>query len=215
MSSIKVIDPKGVPVGEWEVPAHLLVPPGKGIQAVHDAVTAWRAGLRAGTASTKEKGEVAGSGRKPWRQKGTGRARAGYRRSPVWRGGGVVFGPKPRSYEKSLPKKTIRLAFRRILTDKIEAGEWAIVETIPGIEPKTRFGAALLKEWGIRGSALILLEAPNAAFVRAVRNLPGVRVSTALDVHFGEVIGADRVFATRAAMEALVKRLGGEKEKAR
>jgi len=214
MSTIKVINEKGVPAGEWEVPAFLLVPPGKGVQAVHDAVVAWRAGLRAGTASTKEKGEVAGSGRKPWRQKGTGRARAGYRRSPIWRGGGVVFGPKPRSFEQRLPKKTIRLAFLRVLTDKVEAGEWTVMEAIPALEPKTRQAAAYLKELGVTGSVLFVLESPNAAFLRAVRNLPGVRVSTAADVHFAEVMAADRVLATRAAMEKLVERLGGKKEAA-
>jgi len=212
MSSIKVIDTKGAPAGEWEVPASWLVPDGKGVQAVHDAVVAWQAGLRAGTACTKEKGEVAGSGRKPWRQKGTGRARAGYRRSPVWRGGGVVFGPKPRSFEQRVPKKVLQLAFRRVLTDKIEANEWLIVEEMPALEPKTRQAAAWLKALGLSGSVLVLLEAPKADLLRAFRNLPEVRVSTAADVHFAEVMAADRVLATREAMERLAGRLGGRKE---
>jgi len=126
----------------------------------------------------------------------------------------VVFGPKPRSFAQRIPKKTIRLAFLRVLTDKVEAGEWTVLEALPALEPKTRQAAAFLKELGVSGSVLFVLEAPNAGFLRAVRNLPGVRVSTASDVHFAEVMAADRVLATRAAMEKLTERLGGKREAA-
>src|SRR5512137_1096628 len=122
MSKLAVYDMKGGSVGEAEFPEALLVGR-KGEQAVHDAVVAYRAGLRSGTASTLRKGEVAGSGKTPWRQKGTGRARAGYRQSPVWRGGSVAFGPHPRSYAQNLPRKVARLAFQAAFSARVAAGE--------------------------------------------------------------------------------------------
>ncbi|MBU0678134.1 MAG: 50S ribosomal protein L4, partial [Verrucomicrobia bacterium] len=112
---------KGESIGDFDFSDELLVHD-KGLQALQNAVVAHRAAQRAGSASTLTKSEVAGSGRKPWRQKGLGRARAGYRQSPVWRGGGVAFGPKPRSYAKKISKKGARLAFRRAFSEKIAAG---------------------------------------------------------------------------------------------
>src|ERR1051325_9406256 len=123
--------------GELEVKFEL-VANGKGTQAVHDAVTAYQAAQRMGTASTKTMGEVAGSGKKPWRQKGTGRARAGSFASPLWRGGGVVFGSKPRDFGKKVTKKTKQLALRKALTERLNAGEVTVVDEIKLDSPKTK-----------------------------------------------------------------------------
>src|SRR5437762_12153931 len=118
---------KGKKQGELEV-KFPLVEDGKGTQAVHDTVTAYRAAQRMGTACTKNVGEVAGTNKKPWRQKGTGRARAGSFASPLWRGGGVVFGPKPRDYTKKVNAKTRQLALRKALTERLSAGDVLIVD---------------------------------------------------------------------------------------
>src|SRR5690242_8819644 len=133
---IPVKDTKGNSQGELEV-KFPLVEGGKGTQAVHDVVVAYNAAQRMGTASTKTMGEVAGSGKKPWRQKGTGRARAGSFASPLWRGGGVVFGPKPRDFAKKVTKKTKQLALRKALTERINSGEITVVDDIKLDSPKT------------------------------------------------------------------------------
>src|SRR6267154_5762760 len=126
---ISVKDSKGKPSGELEV-RFPLVEGGKGTQAVHDVVTAFRAAQRSGTACTKTAGEVQGSNKKPWKQKGTGRARAGSVRSPLWAGGGVVFGPKPRDFSKKVSKKTRSLALRKALSERLKAGDVIVVDNI-------------------------------------------------------------------------------------
>src|SRR5215471_3744246 len=126
---VTIKDTKGNNQGELEV-KFPLVENGKGTQAVHDTVVAYQAAQRMGTASTKTMGEVAGSGKKPWRQKGTGRARAGSFASPLWRGGGVVFGPKPRDFGKKVSRKTKQLALRKALTERLNAGEITVVDDI-------------------------------------------------------------------------------------
>src|ERR1700760_1935763 len=118
---------------------------GRGTQAVHDVVVALRANRRSGTANTKTKAEVTASGKKPWRQKGTGRARAGYTSSPVWSGGGVVFGPKPRDYSKNIPKSVRRLALLKALSSRIIAGDVLIAEQIKVATPKTKEFISFLK----------------------------------------------------------------------
>src|ERR1051325_5051463 len=125
--TLTIKDTKGKNQGELEV-KFPLIEDGKGTQAVHDTVVAFRAAQRMGTACTKTAGEVAGSNKKPWRQKGTGRARAGSVRSPLWAGGGVVFGPKPRDYAKKLNARVKQLAFSRALFDRATAGEIAVIE---------------------------------------------------------------------------------------
>src|SRR4051795_2178136 len=122
-----------------------LIEDGRGTQAVHDAVVAMRAARRSGSANTKTKAEVNLSGAKPWRQKGTGRARAGYKSSPIWRGGGVVFGPKPRDYTKKVSKTTRRLAFQKALTERINAGDILTLDTFAVTEAKTKSFLSLLK----------------------------------------------------------------------
>src|SRR5881398_1769090 len=123
-----------------------LVEGGRGTQAVHDVVVAMRAARRSGTASTKTKATVHGSGAKPWRQKGTGRARAGYKSSPVWRGGGVVFGPHPRDYTKKVSKSVKKLALRKALSERIKAGDVFIIDEFAIKEIKTKLFVALVRK---------------------------------------------------------------------
>src|SRR3954465_1401215 len=134
---LAIKDSNGKSAGELEV-KFPLIEDGRGTQAVHDAVVAFQAAQRMGTACTKTMGDVAGSGKKPWRQKGTGRARAGSFASPLWRGGGVVFGPKPRDFTKKISRKTKQLALRKALTERLRAGDVVLVEEFKLFSGKTK-----------------------------------------------------------------------------
>src|SRR2546426_397782 len=141
--------------GECEV-RFPLVEDGRGTQAVHDVVVAYRAAQRSGTACTKTMGEVAGTGKKPWRQKGTGRARAGSFASPLWRGGGVVFGPKPRDFGKKISKATKQLALRKALSERLKSGDVVVVDDLKLNSPRTREFVTLLNALNVEGSALVI-----------------------------------------------------------
>src|SRR5437764_5985359 len=154
---LTVKDTKGKDQGEVEVKFEL-VEGGKGTQAVHDTVVAYHAAQRMGTASTKTMGEVAGSGKKPWRQKGTGRARAGSFASPLWRGGGVVFGPKPRDFGKKVSKKTRQLALRKALSERLKAGDVLLLEDVKLESPKTKDFLRVLAALQVTGSTLVVAE---------------------------------------------------------
>lgn len=208
MSTLKVYDTKGGAVGEMDMPDALLCLD-KGEQAVHDAVVAHMAACRAGTASTLLKGEVAGSNRKPWRQKGTGRARAGYRQSPVWRGGGIVFGPRPRDYRVGLGRKVARLAFRRALSEKIQAGEVRVVDTLALSEAKTKQLVAVLKALDVGKRALLVVEKMDETLKRAARNISAVELVQARDVGVYQLLRYPVVIVTRGGMDVLKGRLDG------
>ncbi len=210
MSKLNVYDAQGSSVGEYDVADSLLVLD-RGERAVHEVVVAMNAGRRAGNASTKCKGEVAGSNRKPWRQKGTGRARAGYRQSPIWRGGGVAFGPRPRSYAKKVNRKVARLAFRRALSQKVADGEVKVVDELKLAEGKTKLFAALMKALEVKGAALFVVDELDANVVLAARNIPKVEVVCARDVNVYQLLRYPQVVASKSAMEVLAQRLGGEK----
>src|SRR3954463_10775311 len=152
---LTVKNTEGKDQGELEVKFEL-VEDGRGTQAVHDTVVAYHAAQRMGTASTKTMGEVAGSGKKPWRQKGTGRARAGSFASPLWRGGGVVFGPKPRDFGKKVSRKTRHLALRKALSERLRAGDVVVVDDLKLGSPKTTEVTGLLSALELKGSALIV-----------------------------------------------------------
>ncbi len=179
----------------------------KGEQAVKDAVTAIRNAMRAGTASTKGKGEVAGSNKKPWKQKGTGNARAGFRQSPVWRGGGVAHGPKPRCFEQKVNKKVMKLAFARALSDKIVAGDVIVVDEFKFEAPKTKLMAGLLKTLGVDRTACIVQKDVDDTVVLVTSNLPRIDYSTAqaLDVYM--VLANRKLVCDKAGFDALVARL--------
>jgi large subunit ribosomal protein L4 len=179
----------------------------KGEQAVKDAVTAIRNALRAGTASTKSKGEVAGSNKKPWKQKGTGNARAGFRQSPVWRGGGVAHGPKPRDYSQKVNKKVMKLAFARALSDKIAGGDVIVVDEFKFEAPKTKLMAALLKGLGVDRTAVVVQKEVDDTTLLVTSNLPRVDYSTAgaLDVY--SLMLARKVVCDRAGFDELMARI--------
>ncbi len=143
---------------------------------LHEVVQMQRASMRQGTASTKTKGLVRGGGRKPWRQKGTGRARAGSSRSPIWRGGGITFGPSPRSYAYSLPKKKARKALYSVLSSKVEEGTLFVLEEWVFSEVKTKSMVHLLQKLGLTGRVLIAVSQKEEDLDRMSRNLPGVKL---------------------------------------
>lgn len=205
-------DMKGTSVGDFDVADDVLVLE-KGRQAVHDAVVAHRNALRAGTASTKHKSEVRGTGAKPWKQKGSGRARAGYRQSPVWRGGAAAFGPKPRDYRVKMNKKEARLAFKRALSERVQDGSVKVVDAIDLPEAKTRHMVSLLGALGITGPALVVVESATPAVTLACRNLSRVEVVEAAKVSVYQLVRYPVVVASRGAMAALVQRLDGSKGK--
>src|SRR5712691_6941868 len=154
---LTIRDTKGNNQGELEV-KFPLIEDGKGTQAVHDVVVAYRAAQRMGTACTKTMGEVAGSGKKPWRQKGTGRARAGSFASPLWRGGGVVFGPKPRDFRKKVSRQTRQLALRKALSERLRAGDVLLVDDLKLESAKTKEFIGLLSALDLKGSALFVAQ---------------------------------------------------------
>ena len=179
----------------------------KGAQAVKDAVTAIRNALRAGTASTKGKGEVSGSNKKPWKQKGTGNARAGFRQSPVWRGGGVAHGPKPRCFEQKVNKKVMKLAFARALSDKIAAGDVIVVDEFKFEAPKTKLMAALLKTLGVDRTACIVQKDVDDTVVLVTSNLPRIDYSTAQALDVYTVLANRKLVCDKAGFAARLERI--------
>jgi len=173
MSKVSVYKMSGEAGGEQEI-ADGLLERKRGEQAVHDVVTAYRAGIRAGTASTKTRADVRGGGAKPFRQKGTGRARRGSSRSPILRGGGLVFGPHPRDYSKKVNKKVTALAFRRALSEKLAAGAVVVAEGLGEIEPRTKALTPLLKQVADGRAALLVTGEASANLALAARNRPQV-----------------------------------------
>jgi large subunit ribosomal protein L4 len=206
MSKLPILNLQGKSAGEYDLPDDLLIYD-KGLQALQDAVVRYRANQRQGSASTLTKGEVAGSNRKLWKQKGTGRARTGLRQSPIWRGGGVVFGPKPRDYSKAQNKREARLAFRRAVSEKIAGGEIKVVEELTVSEPKTREFAALMKNLGVEGPVLFVTAEPSENLVRSSRNIPRVELTTAANLHTYQLVRYSTIVIDRAGMSKLEERL--------
>jgi large subunit ribosomal protein L4 len=170
---------------------------------IHESVVRANAAERRGTHATKNRALVSGSGKKPWRQKGTGRARVGEIRNPLWRKGGTVFGPQPRSYEYQLPKKVEKGALRAALAGKIQGGAVVIVEALASAEVKTKAAVGLLKGLGVDGRALIVDVHPDEKFALSVRNVAGVRLLPSSRVTARDVADTRRVVLTRAAIEKL------------
>jgi large subunit ribosomal protein L4 len=177
---------------------------------VYEAVKQYRAGARRGTHQTKTRGEVAGSGRKPWRQKGTGRARVGEAGTPLWRHGGTVFGPQPRDYSYSMPKKARAAALRSVLTQRLEEGAVKVVEGFPVEAPKTRELKALLEGLGVAGKAVIVDHEPADALVLSGRNLPGVTVIADSHLTAYDALDCVHLLLSQEAVEKLEERLTPE-----
>jgi large subunit ribosomal protein L4 len=183
---------------------------GKGNQAVHDTVVAYMAAQRSGTASTKTMGDVNGSGKKPWRQKGTGRARAGSFASPLWRGGGVVHGPKPRDFSKKVTRKTKQLALRKALTERVNAGDVTVLEDIKLDSPKTKGFVGILSSLKVSGTTLVVAENGNENLSLASRNVDGVELANPQSLNTYQLLRYKNVVFTRSAIEALDARLKSE-----
>jgi len=206
---LAIKDTNGNSAGELEV-KFPLVEDGRGTQAVHDVVVAYQAAQRMGTACTKTMGEVAGSGKKPWRQKGTGRARAGSFASPIWRGGGVVFGPKPRDFAKKVSQKTRQLALRKALSERLRAGDVVLVDDIKLASGKTKDFLKVLAALELKGTALIVAHAADQNLNLASRNVAKVSVTTSQSLNTYDVLRPDKLVFTRGAFEQIESRLGTE-----
>ena len=206
---LTIKDTKGNSQGEFEV-KFPLIEDGKGTQAVHDTVVAHMAAQRMGTACTKTMGEVNGSGKKPWRQKGTGRARAGSFASPLWRGGGVVFGPKPRDFAKKTNRKTRQLALRKALSERLHAGDVLVVDDLKLPTGKTKDFISLLSALEVTGTALIVAREGDKNLLLASRNVASVAVTTSETLNTYDVLRPDKLVFTRGAFEQIEARLTKE-----
>jgi large subunit ribosomal protein L4 len=183
-----------------------LIEGGRGSQAVHDVVVAMRAARRSGSANTKTKAEVDLSGAKPWRQKGTGRARAGYKSSPIWRGGGVVFGPKPRDYSKKVSKSMRRLAFQKALSERISAGDVLTIDKFVVAEVKTKSFLSMLKKQTDAKKVLLISDSFDETTHKSARNVKPVKLTTAAEVNTEQLLSFDKILVTQKALERLAER---------
>ncbi len=183
-----------------------LIEDGRGTQAVHEVIVAMRAARRSGTANTRTKAEVDMSGAKPWRQKGTGRARAGYVSSPIWRGGGVVFGPKPRDYSKRISKSMRRLAFRKALSERINAGDVLTIDKFVVSELKTKSFVDLLRKQTEATKVLIVSDSYDDKTYKSARNVKPVKLATASEVNTEQLLSFEKILVTEKALEKLAER---------
>ncbi len=206
MATLSIVDGSGSAVGDFEVDDAWLERE-KGAQAVHDVVVAYQAAGRAGTACTKTRGQVTASTAKPWRQKGTGRARSGRSSSPIWRGGGTVFGPVSRSYAKTVNRKVKHLALRRVLAGRIDEEAVIVVEDAPIDEPRTKKVLAWLSGIGAGEHALVIVDDENYNLFMGARNLPAVLVVRPGAVTAYDLLHYDRVVISRDAFTTFGARI--------
>ncbi|KIQ95102.1 50S ribosomal protein L4 [Anoxybacillus thermarum] len=200
MPKVALYNQNGENIGEIELnDAVFGVEPNKSV--LFEAVIMQRASLRQGTHKTKNRAEVSGGGRKPWRQKGTGRARQGSIRSPQWRGGGVVFGPVPRSYSYKLPKKVRRLAIKSALSSKVLENNIVVLDNLVLEAPKTKEMVKILNNLSVDRKALIVTADANENVILSARNIPGVTVVTASGINVLDVLNHDKLVITKAAVE--------------
>lgn len=203
---IDVINVHREKVSELEVNDQILGEPAKS-HLVYDAVRRHLAGKRKGTADTKERSFVSGGGKKPWRQKGTGRARAGSTRSPLWKGGGKIFGPHPRSYAFSLPLKVRREALRSVLAAKFQEKKMLILESLEQSEVKTQKFQKTLQGLGV-SNALIVLDSPQETIVKSARNLPGIQIAQVDQLNVVDILRHEHLIFLRSSWEKVERNLG-------
>jgi large subunit ribosomal protein L4 len=206
---LTVKDITGKDQGELEV-KFPLIENGIGTEAVQQTVVAYRAAQRMGTACTKNAGEVAGTNKKPWRQKGTGRARAGSFQSPLWRGGGVVFGPRPRDFTKKISRATRQLALRKALSERLKAGDVLVVDDFKLTSPKTKEFLGVLNALQLQGTTLVVSHGVDKNLLLASRNVPGVELTTGDSLNTYQVLRSDKLVFTRGAFENIEQRLSKE-----
>lgn len=205
MAKLDIIDRSGQTAAQVDLPDAVFGGPAKD-HLIYEAVVNYQANQRQGTAATKTRAFVSGGGKKPWRQKGTGRARVGSTRSPLWKKGGTVFGPQPRDYSYELPKKARRGALLSALAQKHAAGELLVASDLDVKEPKTKEAVALLKAYKL-GSALLVDLPENAHLFRAVRNLPRVKAVDVSGLNIYDVLAHKSVVFSRRAFEAVLEKL--------
>jgi large subunit ribosomal protein L4 len=199
MPKVAVYNMNGEQTGEVDLSSEIFgIPVHR--QALHDAVVMQLAGMRQGTHDTKTRGEVRGGGRKPWRQKGTGRARHGSIRSPIWRGGGIVFGPHPREYGYSIPKKVRRLALKSALSSKVEAGSILILDELTFPNPKTKDMIKVLDNLKVNNKALVVTADGDEMVTRSARNIPGVKPMAVKGLNVYDLLAHPTLVITRDAV---------------
>ncbi|MDD3153961.1 MAG: 50S ribosomal protein L4 [Victivallaceae bacterium] len=204
---LDILDCNGQKVGDYSFP-DTVIELEKGEQAVHDAVVAFLAGERAGTASTKTRGEVRGGGAKPFRQKGMGRARAGSNRSPVWVGGGTTFGPRPRSFAKKINKKVVVLALKRALSERIVEGDLVIVDQFAIADHKTKSAVAVLNNLKVNdGTVLLAMPEVEESVLCATGNIANLVLRKASGVNVYELLRFGKLVFTKDALDAFIGRL--------
>ena len=196
---LPVRNTSGETVAEIEV-SDLLMNVPMNMALVHQALVRQRANARTGTHSTKTRAEVSGGGRKPWRQKGTGRARAGSTRSPIWRHGGVTFGPKPRDYSQDLPVRMRRQALRCVLSSKARDGELVLIDGFGLDAPRTKDMARVLEVWGVKGPALLVTQLPEEPVIRSAHNLKRIKTLPAAYLNVGDLLAHTHLVITVDAM---------------
>lgn len=202
MAKVTLFKQDGSQAGEIELNDNIFaIEPNKSV--LYDAVIMQRASLRQGTHAVKNRSAVRGGGRKPWRQKGTGRARQGSIRAPQWVGGGVVFGPTPRSYGYKLPKKVRRLALKTALTLKANEGDIVVVDALNFDQPKTKGFKTVLNNLGLNTKVLVVLEADNDSVFLSARNLPNVKVIDDRNVNVLDVVNYDKILITQTALSTV------------
>jgi large subunit ribosomal protein L4 len=213
VATIEIRDTAGKASGSRELPPELFEAK-VNVPLMHQVVVAGLAAIRAGTHSTKTRGDVSGGGKKPWRQKGTGRARQGSIRAPQWTGGGVVHGPHPRSHDLRVSKKMRKGAMRSALSDALASGKLALVDDLAFEEPKTKRAVEILSALALDGQVLIVLPAPTdtGAVELSFRNLPDTRVRYAGGLGVYDVLYADRVLFTAAALDAIAGKPAANEE---
>ncbi|TXK91924.1 50S ribosomal protein L4 [Parageobacillus sp. SY1] len=200
MPKVALYNQSGETIGEIELNDSVFgIEPNKHV--LFEAVVMQRASLRQGTHKTKNRAEVSGGGRKPWRQKGTGRARQGSIRAPQWRGGGTVFGPVPRSYSYKLPKKVRRLAIKSALSSKVLENNIVVLDNLTSEAPKTKEMVKILNNLSVDRKALIVTDDVNENLTLSARNIPGVTVVTANGINVLDVLNHDKLVITKAAVE--------------
>jgi large subunit ribosomal protein L4 len=207
---IDVLNVKGEKTGTLPLPEGIFgVKPHS--RLVHEVVVAYQANTRRGTHSTKTRGEVSGGGVKPWKQKHTGNARAGSIRSPLWRHGGIIFGPKPHhGYFQPVPQAKRRLALKAVLSDYLKQGRLKVVEGFTVSEPKTKKAAEIVKKMGLKPKSVMVLDKIEPVFEKAARNLADFQFCLAKDLNSYGVLLSDQLLFTKAALDALTKRLESE-----
>lgn len=208
-TSISVLSDQREKVGEISLPAVISEQPQRE-HLLFETVRMQLANRRSGTAATKTRAHVRGGGRKPWRQKGTGRARAGSNRSPVWVGGATVFGPQPRSYAYRMPRSARKTALRAALAQKLRQDEVVVIDALQFDEPKTKQMVTLLAQLDMGDSVLLVLADADVNVQKSARNLPGVKVLLSQGLNVYDLLRYRKILVTQAAMQQISERLGGE-----